>query len=240
MQNKRIFALLTALLMVFTLCVGALAEEPDLGDPQRSPELWFRAYPEAGQEWSGAFAKGGVAEFITQYRTAEEYAELDPWNTYDAEGGMFWMRVDGVAEGVDTLTLTCGGEDAPIKALNLVIHVDAKMNATILGIGTDGAIPQETAPEGAIHPVLMLADNPDTGESWTPSNSIVEGVVVESKYVEGEGGGAEHVALSGMGEGAANTLINYARGGEKPLFFIMNLWCDADTNVEIAEILLTW
>lgn len=249
MKNRKLLALLTAIAMALTLGAGALAEDDFEyeGDAAFMPALMLRSDPDAGYDWSGSFVKGGIAELATDYYTIEQLNESDPWNTYEGEGGYTWLRINGVSEGVDTLVVLNSDTNLPVYCLNIVVSVDADLNVYILGIGTDDAMPKETLSVSPVHPLLMLAARPQTGESWVPDNSVTEGMARESEYVESSdeqpfmGGGAELVTL--MGEGANFTLatFSYARDFEDTFAAIkISVSCDEETNVQITDVELAW
>lgn len=236
-----------AVLLAVSACACALADATDDdfeyegGDPQFSPELTLRCDPDAGCDWTIETAHEGVTEPMREYLSLQAHPELDAWGNED--GGYLWVRLDGTREGVDTVTLRCTDENAPIARLTLVVHVDAAWNARILAIGTDDVAPPETLPEGPIHPVMMLSTNPATGHSWLPDNSYTEGLTISSEFIPDETGGVEHVTLEGKGGDITNATFSFAREWETDGAFLtlrVGVRCDEDTGVNLASLSVGW
>lgn len=238
MKITRIILLLTALLMTLSISSLALADDFEYeGDAPLRPELMLRCDPDAGVTWSWAFAKGGVAEIASDYTKMETLSEQDPWNTYEGEGGYEWIRVDGVSAGVDTLSLACSGEGAPLKSLTIEVSVDDDLGVTILSIATGDAAPVETTPDVPVSPVLTLAADEAKRCNWAPDNSYNEGLTVDSEYKAN----ALCATLVGTGEDY-DAQISFAYDGpDIPIMTLdLSAVCEESNNVIITDLRLKW
>lgn len=250
MELRKIIALITAMVMAVSLCGVALADDDhDAGNPPDSPEFMLRSDPDEWV-WTSSFAKGGIAEAPTMYKSMDEWKADDAVNVYEGKGGYTWLRIDGVKEGIDTLILNCESESSPIRRLTVTFSVDDDMDVTILGISTDDVDLPELSDKEPVHPIILLASNPTTGFNWVPDNSITDGLKIESEYVPtytGENapvgsGGVEHITLIGEGDADTTTSFSYARSWEDSTYIalFLEVHCDDDTDVEIAGFRVHW
>lgn len=248
MRNYKTMALLTAVLLAFCVCACALAEDAEYedGNPPLAPELMLRSDYDAGMEWTYTFLNGGVAELATDYMSMETLREADSRGVYEGEGGYTWARIDGIAAGTDTLTLTYGDEDAPLSRLSIAFRVDDALNVIVLAAATDDAELPEVPVDKPVHPVLLLKSNP-AAEAWTPDNSFTPGLSIESEYVPAEDGGTdvdmEIVTLSGTGEDSAVSSFNYARShgmGKAFLTFGVDVISYENTDVNVLSLRVAW
>lgn len=121
-------------LLLLLLCVmPALADDYEGGDPPLAPDLYLKGNPTTGYEWLYSVDDEMVLTVTDNGFTTDPSAQ-----TMVGAGGEYNFRLDGVKEGMATVTFRYARawetEETPLCELTYTVYVDDDLDVSIYSI----------------------------------------------------------------------------------------------------------
>ena len=124
---KKLLALLLALCLLAVPAMGEMGSV-DEGNPPLAPAIFLKGNPATGYAWTAEVDDEKVVTVVSEYYPDETAAQQV------GEGGEYYFRFDGVAEGAAIITLRyarANAADENVPTLVYHVTVDANLHVYI-------------------------------------------------------------------------------------------------------------